>query len=173
MSIKSKSDTSYLYLLKLVEPEMINIDMDIVKDKERLESYVNELKGFLGNDNDRNKKIRNMVNTFLEGYEFELYQSTKVVCGFDKEYRAMVDFLSPYLLKRKHSSHMSNIVTQGTIQAGHSFAYEVGFLIYDRLSIKIPKKHSHLMKIKDKERYEILSENLSDASIIKYIMKEK
>ena len=170
MSIKSKNEDYYIYLLKMVDHEMINVDYHNFENEEKVEKYVNTLKESFVKDLDRDRKINNMIRNFLKGYDYKMTVKRKVVSGMDKEYSAMSDFLSPYVFRQKHSASFSNVVRQGVVKIHQTFAYEVGFLIYDRICIKIPKKQAHLMKIKDKTLHTVLSEDLSNESIIRYIM---
>ena len=171
MSIKAKNDNYYMYLLKIVDAEMINVDHSNFEDDHKVNEYLNLFKENLKEDNDRDRKLQNMLSAFLKGYDYEFSKSRKVVCGMDKEYQAMVNFLHPYLVRQKHSSTFSNTIRLGCAKNNQTFAVEVSFLIYDRICIKVPKKQAHLMKIKDKELYEILSDNLSQNSIMKHILK--
>ena len=50
-----------MYLLKMVDHEMINVDYHNFENEEKVEKYVNTLKESFVKDLDRDRKINNMI----------------------------------------------------------------------------------------------------------------
>lgn len=169
MSIKTKNDNSYMFLLKVVDLELLNIDTELLNDSEKSESYINVFKENLIEYERMNSEIYRMISEFLKGYEYTISLKSKCISGKDYDFDSMVSFLSPYIFSEKRAHNMVSLLRQGYTINPSSYAYEMVFIMYNRVTIKLSKNEAHLMKLKDKEKYEILSEDLKRNRILKHI----
>lgn len=170
MNIHTKNDYSYMFLLKIAYVDLLNVDVNLVDpNNEKVDnSYMESFLLNFRKDNETQSKLDNLINTFLEGYDFDVSQDLKVVSGLDKDFDSMVTFLQPYITKNKSHSFISK--TKGYEYDPMRYAYVINILSYYRITIKMSKKEVHRMKLKNSDRYEILTNNLNERNLLKYII---